>query len=241
MKKIIFVFFLSISIFSCRKDTAVPEAVNNGGTVTPVVPFVPLTVGSFWVYDFYTIDTLGNDTYNNSDTVKIIKDSIINGNIFAVFKGSYEQKCDNCFEFRRDSSGYLLDERSFILFSATNFTDTLEKLMFGSNGWIFFKMNHKDSIISVPAGNLPTYEYERVLYDPIFSPKAQHCSTFYSYGIGVIKTHWKYSSPPNYYDSRLVSYYIAPYNKSSAPISILRVNFHFLLSFIRKFVQIRFS
>ncbi len=211
MRKTPFFLLISLILFSCQKDVAIPESHGHGGTVTPVVPFIPLTIGSFWVYNYYQVDTNGSESYMNTDTVIIIKDSIINEKKYAVFKGSYEQKCNYCFEFKRDSSGYLVDEMGLIRFSTTNFTDTLEKFILDPYGGIlYYKMNHKDSTISVPAGHFITSECERVEYIPFSSPKAQHSGAFFSYGVGIVKNRLKYFGPPNYYDSKLVSYYIAP-------------------------------
>ncbi len=209
MRKVLFLLFIVSIISSCRKDVAIPEGNDFEGTATPVVPFVPLTVGSFWVYDYYLLDTNGIETYMNSDTMRIIKDSIINGHAYSVFKGSYERKCTNCISLRRDSLGYLVNENGFIYFSATNFSDTLENFS-DSTQLFYFKMTHKDSLISVPAGVFPVYDYERILHYYLDLRPPQRCHYFYSYGVGIVKTQWKYYAPPNYNAAKLVNYYIAP-------------------------------
>ena len=207
MKKIILLLFIPSFIVSCRKDVAIPEGKDFVGTVTQVGPFIPLTVGSFWVYDYFILDTGGIETYNGRDTMRIIKDSIINGKTYAVFKGSYEQKCNNCVSLRRDSLDYLVDEKGIVYFSENNFKDTLAN--FSSNGFVlYYKMTHKDSIISVPAGIFSTYDYERVAYFNSDIPR--HCHYFYSNGIGIVKSQWRYYGPPNYSVAKLVNYYISP-------------------------------
>ncbi|MBI3502655.1 MAG: hypothetical protein HY063_12765 [Bacteroidetes bacterium] len=201
--------FIVILFFSCAKDVAIPKGKDFGGTVMPVVPFVPLTAGSFWIYDYYHLDTNKIETYINRDTIRIIKDSIINGKTYAVFHGSCEYKCSNCMTLRRDSSGYLVNEKGFVYFSATNFADTLENLS-DSTGLFFFKMTHKDSAISVPAGAFQTYDYERILHYYWDSRPPQHCHYFYANGVGIVKSQWKYYNSSNYWLAKLVNYYIAP-------------------------------
>lgn len=200
------------SIISCRKDAAIPEGVVYNGNVTSNNPMYPLKTGTFWVYDFYKIDTAGVESYlAGNDTVKIIKDSIVNGNKYAVFKGSYEGFSNNIF-FRRDSSGYLVDEAGGIYCSFTNFTDTFYTNLGGPN-WIniFIKMSHKDSIITVPAGTFVTSMLDIIQYFPSTFPYGHpaHIGPFYSKGVGVIK-YRTHGPLPDYLESRLVNYYIAP-------------------------------
>ena len=211
MRKTAFLLLISIILFSCRKDAAVPEAVNNGGTGTSVVPFVPLTVGSFWVYQYLIIDTLGNETITNVDTMRITKDSIINGKSYAFIKGSYQIYCPMCYSFRRDSSGYLVCERGTIFFSSTNFKDTLH--VFNSPGiFVYYKMTHKDSSVTVPSGIFPTSDYQGSYYFPPSYPydNPRQDGTLYSYGVGIVKNYDFYGYSKYTIESRLVSYYIAP-------------------------------
>lgn len=214
MKQLFFFSFIYLLIYSCSKDVAIPKK----GNTTPVsnASFVPLTVGSFWVYNYYYVDTLGNETFDNTDTVRIIQDSIINGKTYAMFEGLYYVYNSNNtnYYFRRDSLSYLVNENGGIYFSSTNFTDTLQTYLSPNGFHGFSKMNHKDSIINVPAGSFKTYDLEITSYmpasysGPIKSPR--YFGTFYSKGIGIIKNRTAYSQSPNYIDSKLVSYYIAP-------------------------------
>ena len=210
MKKIAFLLLIPIFIFSCKKDAAVPQEMNNGGTENPTkAPYV-LTVGSFWVYDIYAVDSSENETLLlTKDTVSIIKDSIINGRKYATYKGDYEWISNGLF-FRRDSSGYHIDEKGEIYCSFTNFTDTF-RIYGAPNSFIVFKMAHKDSTISVPAGTFISSKFEISQY---FNPNTWadyplRLGTYYSKSIGVIK-HRTHAPPSSYSDSKLVSYYIAP-------------------------------
>ena len=211
MKKAIFFLFISVFIFSCRKDKAIPEGIDNGGTVTQVGPDYVTTVGSFWVYDIYKVDSSGNETFfSGNDTVRIIKDSIINGNQYAVYKGHYEGSSNQVF-LRRDSFGYFVDEKGEIFCSFSNFTDTFYTYSNPPYSYIIFKMAHKDSIISAPVGTFTASKFEISQY---FNPNSWadyplRIGTYYSKGNGVVK-HRTHAPPSGYMDSKLVSYYIAP-------------------------------
>lgn len=214
MKKIFFSFFFILALSSCRKDVTIPEGKDFDGTVTPNVPFVPLTVGSFWVYNYYYTDTLGNETFWNTDTVQIIKDSIINGKTYVMFRGHYAfYNPNNVQYFRRDSSGYLVDNDGDIYFCYTNFIDTLATYADTITGcFMFAKMAHKDSLISVPAGTFVASKYEITEIYPSSWPwqKIRNGGQYYSSGVGIIKSRTHYSGSPSYIDSKLVNYYIAP-------------------------------
>ena len=89
--------------------------------------YYPLTTGSYWVYDTYKIDSLGNETLKSeNDTVAIIGDSLIRGNNYKVFYGKpYNlfnmKKIKYC---RRDSSGYIVDGYGLVVFQNVNLNDT---------------------------------------------------------------------------------------------------------------------
>ena len=89
---IAFTLIVSLSLVSCRKDDIIEDSTN---TITPdyssdiaVVPndFHPLSVGSYWVYEYDTHNPDGTIIDNNTiDTVKIIGDTLIDGYSYAIF------------------------------------------------------------------------------------------------------------------------------------------------------------
>lgn len=112
--------FLLLSLLACEKKTE---------TTTPEVKsdYFPLSTGNYWVYNTYCIDSFGNDSlYTENDTVRIIGDTIINGNSYKVFRANK----DDLFayfanRFYRDSSGYIVDNYGRTIFSSDDLKDTL--------------------------------------------------------------------------------------------------------------------
>ena len=119
------IFFLLV-LSSCEKSSNDPSK-NNEEEVLSVTDYYPLTTGSCWVYDTYEIDSLGNETLRSEkDTVEILGDTLIREINYKVFYG----KPLNLFTspkvkyFRRDSSGYIVDESGWIVFQTVDIQDT---------------------------------------------------------------------------------------------------------------------
>lgn len=75
MKKTYLLFFLSIFIVSCSSDD---NNDNNGGNSG--IPFLPTTVGNYWVYD------VESSLMDGRDSLYIANDTIIDGNTFQKLK-----------------------------------------------------------------------------------------------------------------------------------------------------------
>jgi hypothetical protein len=103
MKKILALTILSLAVLSCKKDKITPEPIPSN-SYTHVT-----TTGSYWVYEWYDVDSTGNETPSNvswKDTIRIVGDTVINGEVFQHYKGKqFNQFMDY---FQRDSSGYVI-------------------------------------------------------------------------------------------------------------------------------------
>jgi hypothetical protein len=127
--------------------------------------YLPMSVGNYWIYQHYKIDSLGNETplRNAFDSLYIVKDSVINGERYYAFENSgYFGKLQGLF---RDSCGYLIKSTGEIYFSATNFTDTIDydyvyKKEYSPNRLLLYllktKMNPVKQTVSTPSGNYYT-------------------------------------------------------------------------------------
>ena len=116
MKKIFALTILSLAVLSCKKDKITPQIPQ---TPPPPNSYTHVTTtGSYWVYDWYDVDSTGNETpwYSaGKDTVRIVGDTSINGEVFQHYKGN---QWSSQFEyFRRDSSGYVVDPNGDIIYS----------------------------------------------------------------------------------------------------------------------------
>lgn len=127
MKRYIFFFSICLIFSSCRKDVGVLNQ-NSEPIPTPIVSkgYFPLSVGNYWVYKKFTKDTLGNLLGGISlDTVKVRKDTTINGKIFYEIKGHPVLTGNISVYYCRDSADYIIYPNGY-KFSLTNFTDTLK-------------------------------------------------------------------------------------------------------------------
>jgi hypothetical protein len=205
----LFLSALAMLVFSCN--------CNDDDTVsgpTPATEYLPLNVGNYWIYQWYLIDTLGNETiYSNTlDSIYISGDTVINGNTYAVMEGR-EFNSDIQY-FYRDSSGYMVSAKSDIpLFSTKSTTGQLglDTLFFGTDPFLVNEANMQppSPSVTVPAGTFNDC-LSTVTYMTSFEADYPHgVRTFpyhYAKGVGRILHRVAFYSNANYYESRLVRY-----------------------------------
>ena len=76
------------------------------------------TTGSYWVYDWYDVDSTGNETLSGigwKDTMRIVGDTVINGEVFQHYQGKMFNSPTEY--YHRDSSGYIVDPNGKISYS----------------------------------------------------------------------------------------------------------------------------
>jgi len=146
---------LLVFLSSCKTE-------NDPKTEKLVPNYMPLAVGNYWVYQNYTVDSLGNERLiNEIDSVIITKDTIVNNIKYYVFGGGGNRYQLMFPRLVRDSLGYLVSDKGNVLFSSTNYSDTIstEKRMgnIGDGREALFgvlktRMDSTLKTISVPAG-----------------------------------------------------------------------------------------
>jgi hypothetical protein len=113
MKKLLALAILSLAVLSCKKDKISPTEPQ---PANPSYTHVS-TIGSYWVYDWYDVDSTGNETLISGwkDTIRIVGDTAINGKVFQHYKG---KELNSPVEyFSRDSSGYVVNPNGQIRYS----------------------------------------------------------------------------------------------------------------------------
>ena len=154
MKYLLPVSFAIVTFFlSCKKD----------GTGTPADSDhfeVPATKGSWWVYDWYSIDTAGVATPTSMhDSVYISRDTTANGHRFVVIEGTFLGQ-PGFKRFERDSAGFIVGVDGTIHYSYEEFETVFEEGNF--MGFIRWKDRMHDSVmVTVPAGDFETVEARR--------------------------------------------------------------------------------
>jgi hypothetical protein len=131
MKKLLILALLAVLVIaSCKKDK---DDVQQIEPVPQSADYALFNTGSYWIYHWYKIDTLGNETFmDKTDSLYIAEDTIINGHTYQVKKGNFFVT-QNYLELCRDSSNYIVSHLGQIMFSATNFTDiiAMQKVLAG--------------------------------------------------------------------------------------------------------------
>lgn len=181
-------------------------------------------MGSYYVYDIFKVDSNGLATpYGRPDTIRIVGDSVINGN-------TYVHLIDTWFNlgtwhlFFRDSSGHVVDAYGKIHWASRNFPDTtvyqdsnslVVTYAFGRGNQTFQMPAGKINGILLPTSPMPAYELQLHNYF-IDGQKMSVCDSghyarrLFVPGIGLaidqlawVNEHYAYC---NYYERRLTYY-----------------------------------
>jgi hypothetical protein len=210
----IFLSALAMLVFSCNcndDDTVI-------GPIEPVpaTDYLPLNKGNYWIYQWYVIDTLGNESIysNNLDSIYISGDTVINGNTYAIMEG--KEFNSEIRRFYRDSSGYMVSAESKTpLFTTTSTTEQLgvDSIPTETPPLVMLEANMQppSPLVTVPAGSFKDC-LSTVTYMTSFEADYPHgVRTFpyrYAKGVGRILHRIAFYSNANYYESRLVRHHV---------------------------------
>ncbi len=197
---------LMICFSSCKKD---PDTTPiQPGTPPPTGYTIPLTTGSYWIYERFNLDTNGVETVIAVDSSYISGDTIIGENTFSIFVGTVIDPAG--IYFRRDSLGCLVDQSGIVRFSKTNFTDTL----WSGTTPGYYSFNYKmvpEVLVPTPSGSLNACDFLGTIQmlSPTYpwgTPRYVH--SYFSDGIGLIRETTFFVSSPNYIGRKLLRYHI---------------------------------
>lgn len=163
MKQFLFVFVLAMFLFSCTKKEASVSETNppaNSPSYS-ISDYTQLTVGNYWVYNVYSVDTLGNETFIGNDSCYVKKDTVVKGYTYAVVVNSPANWSGDSIILLRDSSTCLIDQHGIIYFGTNNFNTILKKDS-GRNGVIIYSIPNSPVNINVPMGTYTCYDYAGV-------------------------------------------------------------------------------
>ena len=195
-------------LFSCNRDDDNLETE----ICTPNIPqFYNLNVDSYWIYQWYEVNTMGNETiYNRVDTVRNFKDTIINDLQYVIQRGTYFTPNVRD-QLLRDSLGNLVTVQGDILFSSTNFTDVLRFDTIGPASSPFlvasFQMESEDlTDITTEAGTFSCLNYQGNHTNFNGTWDTRKTNNYFSEGIGEIESATFYASSPITLVRRLKEY-----------------------------------
>ena len=202
----------------CKKEATKPTEKPN---LTPITAdYLPLSVGNYWVYQYYRIDADGVESeMNYNDSIAIVKDTVIDGETFYIKEGNrlFGSPWERL-DILRDSSANLIDHTGKILFSGTNFTDTLNFFSEGNEQETYYTISYKmeeiEGEISYPAGNFNNVlDYRGTLtgismIPPEPTPNPRYMGRLFAPNIGEISYTNFYFNSSNLIIRKLSSYHI---------------------------------
>lgn len=213
--KLLLGLFLMVGMLSCEKSEKEPDTPE-----AKKADYFPLSTDSYWVYNTYKIDSLDNETLiSENDTLTIIGDTTINGDLFSVFFGKRFGMSNNKYNYYyRDSSGYIVTPSGKIIFSSNNFTDTLHSTYTPNADdpmlYWFIMMEEFDEEVTLPAGAFDSVlnMNQKIFY---YNPSKEFLKNnkhLYAPNVGKILQQYfyvgGYINKKSYYEDRLIGYKI---------------------------------
>jgi hypothetical protein len=199
------ILFMSVLVASCSKcDDEMPTTKQSDPN------FFPLSLGSYWIYDWIKIDTLGNETpYNRRDSIYIANDTVINNNNYRVLKGKAFYPPLPL--FYRDSSGFLVNERGALIFAPPQYagsvllSDTISSLAV-----IKYETLRNPIPVSVPAGDFGCANFQGTMtsLETNYPWGVRTMDNYYADSVGLVKSNIFFYSMPDCLERRLVEYSI---------------------------------
>jgi hypothetical protein len=203
MKRYMIVALTAFLFTACKKDKielAIAPITEETEIHQEAAYVFPTTIGSYWIYGWYETDNLGNKTLLPTvDTISIIGDTLLNNSLYTIYNESFLG--NDLIKYKRDSSGYIIDNFGKIEYSYVDFTTTIPNFSADPTYTSFSKMKNIPSIpISVPAGVFKTIERQKHIRRTDGSPISTCAGsqvifpTNYVTGIGKIRTVLAYSN-----------------------------------------------
>lgn len=207
-----------LALAACEKDKEEEHNLNNE---PEKINYYPLKAGSFWVYNTYKIDSVGNEELiSENDTVEVIGDSVINGNVYKKILRKEFSILDSKEVFlERDSMDYVVNEKGDILFSQIHKDSILNVKNYPDDNNVNISFIYKIENWNEPVylyGNTYLNVLNKKLIVRYFEEKLtteRYLNKFYAPDVGVILRQYSYTGllydKKEYYEERLINYQIS--------------------------------
>ena len=214
MKKVVVsILVLTLLFIGCSKEKL---------SQTPLVSeeqentdHMPLAIGNYWVYDYYTLDSLGNESFSNSDSVYINKDTTINGNKYFIIEGGsfagigIGNIIRNVNNSIVEYSSY--DSTEFVRFTTNNIGSVFLTNTDSLSGYSYsYWVKKQDTTVVVGMENYVCYNMQQqvVNFIPGHPYPLRNFYRCYNSNVGVVINQFAYSASPFIFEGRLVRYNI---------------------------------
>ncbi|MGL5889500.1 MAG: hypothetical protein ACRC3B_06425, partial [Bacteroidia bacterium] len=197
---------LCLLAMACKKEEEqiIPQPQNP--PVTQSTAYFPLDSGSYWVYEHVKVDTNGNETFMQTDSVRVMGDSVIGGNTYKIFKNWGFSFFSALY---RDSANCIVNEKGDIVFAANLLgqpiafrrdSDAIVGLIFES----IDSMQTAMRTISNTAGSFNTLERSifTTYYIPVGGGNPRRMLSNFAQGVGFVRQQYAYASQPSYIERR---------------------------------------
>lgn len=217
MKKLIYPM-LSLIVFgttACKKeDVQTPDPCESQECVDWEMPS---KVGSYWIYEWFLVDSMGVETsLGFYDTVRIVKDTVISGSSFSVYEGTLFYTWHQFRRYQRDSSGYVIGGDGDVMYPL--FPSGEEKII-GENPPFYITQHYSNDFASrtIPAGTFNCFS-SNVVYKHLDGTPINLCgdleywqSEYFHPEIGLLAMQLSYVSDMQqcqYREGRLIEYHL---------------------------------
>jgi|GEM_PF-3533836 len=212
MKRISFLaaLLLLLTITACKKDKPDPDTTP-AETLTGKDYFFKLKVGNYWVYKTENHDDPNVPPYTRYDTVRVVSDSVINGNhtyyitsaCLGVRTGDYTDSAAVIIDSYDNPFKYLPHQGDTINIDDNTYVSTITYT------------GKRDTVLSTNAGSFHCFEdlidgyyMNQPPPPPTTNPRTLY--TYYGKNIGLVKYVYWYAFSPATFTSELYSYHIEP-------------------------------
>lgn len=207
------------ALFSaCKKDDPAAPVTQQPNNPSSTSNYIPITDGSYWIYQEESTDSLGTvtnvysvdstfvagDTTIGANTYKRIITTTLSGSSMYFFTTEL---------YLRDSSGYIVDrDGEFIAFD--NHTDTLRTVTIPVDTFLlteYFFVRHINASVTVPAGTFLTVDYTSDNYynDPAYNhPNPRQTHRLFADNVGLVSESRYFLMQSGYVQKRLLRYHI---------------------------------
>lgn len=175
---------------------------------------LPLKAGNYWVYELIYVDSFGVEFEhrNEYDTLRIIKDSVVNGNTYyycsAPFRLSFP-------ELVRDSMGILVSLYGGIYFKESRQLDTFANHNLDTLYSFSEYVDPGPFMIETHAGTFNCVRMGRYFYQfhPLFGhmhEEKRHNKSYFARDIGMISNEYSFATSEIKWRFKLYDYHLEP-------------------------------
>ncbi len=177
-------FLLLLFSFACDRDKICLE-----DQFCPTSNYIPLEIGNYWVYETtsYNFSNYSITFLGDTDTVKVIGDTIIGNNKYFTIKGDHWMPpfIDSDTTYWRDSSGYLINLQGHVLFSAFDHDRILNKYDFQGERFIDYSILDSTVVAITPIGLFNCLDYSGCFFNGlVFSEYKYH--NYFAEDVGIV-------------------------------------------------------